>query len=836
MRMARLHGGIRMAVGLAALGMLASARPEERPAKKTWGSEIQAGPSRFKTVCDETTCTLERLALPDRTGWRLTTHLPSGPAANPTMETVSLRGKKQSVHAVIPLARNRAWEVVVDLEVDPPAVVWQGGTGASGPEGEGIGDVLSIEDWTGDGIADVVVGKARIGVAVCGQKPALLFPRAYDPGSGRFLPVSLNRLRGTAPAKVTIQATRKGPIQDLPPPLFALATPASASSVEGDEESPLRLDPPWQVLDRDPATVWIEGRPGSGEGEFITLRIAAEAYPVAALALVPSPALPKAQAAAFSRPRRFDLVVGERRFDVVLDEDPVRHPGQAYWIPLPAVQDAGCVTLIIRETYPAKGPWQRTALAEVVLYSELDLSPDPVATVLADLDDPGKRRKAAAALETVARGHEDRLVAAMDALESEARAVVLRVLARTAPDRVLDLLVQDLSSGDPEARRSAAAALAEAGEAAMPALSGAVAEPGPGTGDALEAFGAMDASLAISGVVEAISRSPADEGHLLVLRAALASAMERIPDENLAPLLPPLAGGLTPDRRLWVIEALPAGVPDLATWTRNAIRSLLASREGFEASYRKLRLAGRWIDGKDASWAGGLLPYTEDESDVIRSAALDALALCPSGIPEERVPAWLADSSPRVRSSTLGLAANLASCGGARSASAIRHLAHADPWPLVRARALESLRRCRETRAMDAALAAIKDPSWMVRKTAVEILATIGGPDAMAALTSLVADVTQPASVKALAAIGLGRACWSEADEPLADLLLESIRHWNEPGFDDAGFAAVTALAALGGPAARQALELAVRRGPPALQKAAMLAEQGESRCDPGVP
>ena len=276
-------------------------------------------------------------------------------AAGHHVAVVTARGGGGEARAVVALVRGRA------------EVVWIGRTDLHGDPGERTAAALSLEDRTGDGFADVVVGIRREGASVCGAPDTLLAPRALDPARGALRPVSRRRVPQGGD-EITITATRESPGPAGAPLLSALRFIA-ASSTAGHAED--LAAPPRSLGDGDPATFWAEGRGGVGAGEFAVARFDAR-FPIRALAVTAA----TGPGAALGRPRTFWLVGDSGpRVRVTMPEDAGRNAGQRYWITLPEPLGWRCVALVLDEAYAPAGVRDaavHTGLGELAAYTELD--------------------------------------------------------------------------------------------------------------------------------------------------------------------------------------------------------------------------------------------------------------------------------------------------------------------------------------------------------------------------------------------------------------------------------------------------------------------------------
>ena len=276
-------------------------------------------------------------------------------AAGHRVAVVSASGGGAEARAVIALVRGR------------PEVIWIGRTDLHGDPGERSAAALSLEDRTGDGFADVVVGMRREGASVCGAPETLLAPRAFDPARGALRPVSLRRVPQGGD-EITVTATRESPGPSGAPLLSAMRF-VGASSTAGHAED--LAAPPRGLGDGDPTTFWAEGRGGPGAGEFAVARFEAR-FPIRALAVTAA----TGPGATLGRPRTFWLVGDSGpRVRVTMPEDAGLHAGERYWITLPEPASWRCVALVLDQAYAPAGVRDaavHTGFGELEAYTELD--------------------------------------------------------------------------------------------------------------------------------------------------------------------------------------------------------------------------------------------------------------------------------------------------------------------------------------------------------------------------------------------------------------------------------------------------------------------------------
>jgi HEAT repeat protein len=397
------------------------------------------------------------------------------------------------------------------------------------------------------------------------------------------------------------------------------------------------------------------------------------------------------------------------------------------------------------------------------------------------------------------------------------RSGAAEALSRAADAAVLDDLLRVLGAGPGVgAREAAAAALAQLGVHAVPALVERLAAEDP---DLRQAAASVLAAIADRRSVPPLAARLADPDPNV--RAAAADALGKIGGAEAVAALGAAVESDDATLRLSAVEALGLLHAPLPV---ERIEALLADRPLRRALYRMLGASD------DVRALGVVARGVADASRPGREAALGALghqrarrdpgdlaaALAELRDRAERDPAlldaWaaaLASEEPLV---AVGALTALAAAGAARHAGRIVRLAEDERYRALVEDALERLPRAAEVRA---ALAdALPGLGQLARITALAALARLGSP---AALESVVREASDRDSyVQADAIAALGRLRDGRAISPLAGLL-----------GDDDGRAAALAASALvhigrSDPAERDAVLAAVRHRAEASPSAAM--------------
>ncbi len=437
--------------------------------------------------------------------------------------------------------------------------------------------------------------ETRPGVERCDGATPRLYLQMLDWKQRRFRPV-VGTMVDVDPAAPHLRATRARPAgaTDAIPAIFRHA----AASSSADAGSAGELTAPVEIDDGRMDTAWREGDGGPGRGEFLTLRSTLADAQVAALRVVPGDAANAQSFAAGNRLRRIAVVTDKQAYWVDFPVDPARDEGGApapYWVTFDPPLATRCVSVVIDQVYAGNG---ETAISELAALTDAEMSAGGLYPVLVQrvvAGGPG----AEAAAQALARGGR----AAADALLAAAQE------KRTAAER---LRLQRAMAGvrDPEVASELAAALAEPGlgsvdrESFTAALSAMGAGAVPVLRDLLAGHrGARAARVAAAAALGAIADSTAVDALMAgagaadkQVRRAVGLALAQRP-ERLDALL--AAANPTDDLReatLWrAIGAIADGLPDddaRVDHVATAIAARLAAAKRYEVRYRLLEAAG----------------------------------------------------------------------------------------------------------------------------------------------------------------------------------------------------------------------------------------------------
>ena len=135
--------------------------------------------------------------------------IPLAGATGATIEQLDIGGHALGLVRVV--AGARAIAALIGIEQGRPRVIWHDRTDLHGDPGERSAAILSLDDRTGDGAPDLVVGTRRQGAGLCGEETTLIDARGFDPQSGRLRPVILSRVDPAGARAVTATRTSPGP-------------------------------------------------------------------------------------------------------------------------------------------------------------------------------------------------------------------------------------------------------------------------------------------------------------------------------------------------------------------------------------------------------------------------------------------------------------------------------------------------------------------------------------------------------------------------------------------------------------------------------------------------
>lgn len=533
----------------------------------------------------------------------------------------------------------RGWEGVA-LRWDRGALreVWRGPVGPAGDDGE-------YEVWIAATAGGLVRWQQRADLGRCDGGPVELFREGWDA-----------RTRSFRPARPSVR------IPDGLPVVKAVAeTPATAvvsggwykvrlASAQAGATDAGQLVAPRALADGDPATAWREDRGGDGTGELFDVRPALTGGKAAAIRIVPGDGKTAAALAAGNRVAR--LAVLARGGGALVDvPDPVAGggPGQAYVATLPAPLD-GCVTVVIVDVHRgarAKAGSGDTAIAELAVIADLELSPGGAEAVLA-----AQVAKGGLAGDSAARALAGRGAAAVTALTTElgrasgkARSRLLGALAQLRDPAVVVPLTEALEHGELGERERAAAAEALRG---LPpdgpaALTGLLARADAHEGGRLAAARALAQTdpTAVAGAAGTGSRT---------FRAAIVDLLAAAGSDR---LLTMTAGAGTAGARADLWRAIGKAAADGAgpRAVAGAMLSALAAERDYEVRYRLLAGVGPIADGAevDALVAWLARAGTDARGRALRRVAAQALGQNPAAAARLALAALAGDGDPGTR-------------------------------------------------------------------------------------------------------------------------------------------------------------------------------------------
>jgi HEAT repeat protein len=623
---------------------------------------------------------------------------------------------------------NRTWAAV--LAAPPgggaPLVAFNGYTGlVGGTEDERTGPMLAVRDT-------VYVGTQREGFDLCGR-PAMLSPTALDPKTLTLKPAKLQRLDDAERAAAPTITAEVSDAAAAPPLLHATwATSAAPGS------------PPSAVTDGNPATVWAEDRGGAGRGELVVTS-APRAVALGAFELT----VPARIAPHTAVPREAWLVTDHEVFHVVVPEPP--NGGAAHYVaPLPAPVKTGCVALVL-DGASAEDPEAMVSVAE--------LSARPAAAASLDelvhaLGGGGPEAEAAAGVLRAGGNAAFTAVAASFAgLDEGGRRVALDVLDDAPCDIALPVYVSALTGSVDAQRLHARRALARCAAQASPAFEQAL-EAGDRKQRILLAdeLATVAPAAAVPVLFRLLGKSKALERR--AFRGALAHAA------TAADARPAVTASLEdaaapPVASLDLLRALGAAAPEYGVAASHAFARLATPTANFRTRYLLLGPASDLAKVDPTARVFIERALTTETDPRIRAEAARVLR---DGSPYRvHLSRLLDDPGVRVREAALG-ALGAAHAEEARDRM-LYVLAH-DEWPLVRVAAAHAVAELPQGPAVDEALSSsLSDPSSDVRRAAVRAIGVRGATADAAAIRERFADDEELVSIRAEAAISLGRLC-----------------------------------------------------------------------------
>jgi hypothetical protein len=707
-------------------------------------------------------------------------------------------------------------------------LLWSGALDPRGDPGERRGHTVDVQDHTGDGIPDVVIGQFDERARICGQTRTLLRPQLLEPETLRLRPAALARLpeARAATAEVALTEESPGPTQR---PLLRSLRLVGVSSQPGNESEPWLSTLPSALTDGDPATYWSEGHGSGGRGEFASFQWDAPGYEIRALAIVPLPAKPPADRA-FATVRSLWLV-GDNGVRVKLKLPDRVQAGQRYWASLATPLGGRCVSLVLDQTASPSGKSAPAVLAEVEAYTELDFG-GGIDRLVQQLAVGGSRAgDAAQLLGTLGPEVVGKLQKTWPTLPGPGRRRAVRVLAHHAESSptARELLAAALDDADADVRRAAFAALIEAGPAARALLVPKIGEPGKEGDAAALALARSAPDEAIAALLAALAREGGSERAALREAIALSS---RMGGAKVVESVRAWAATGTASVSARASLALALSAVQQAESARPLASELIAGAapqaEEFEDLWRLVQAARALAPAPQVDeWLAGIAK--NDERWMLRAAAVEALAERKAPAAPQAAATALGDAYPRVRA-----AAATALASHVEGQRLLTEHALRDRWPMVRAASLDAL--AGQPGAEPVLRKGVGDASRFARAAAIRGLTRAKVRGAWPLVKERLADKKEWPEVLTEAVRFAAELCVHDAEKTLLTLLERGIKPdaW-EPDAE-LGVQALEALLRLGGSAAKAAAALAnSTAAPPNFRALIESPPAGRSTC-PAAP
>lgn len=728
------------------------------------------------------------------------------------VEPVAVGEGRRVLRVVVPSkSRPVAWEALVGAEAGRAKVLHAAVTGFSrGEGGERTGAGLKVLPRD-DGTHLVAVGSLREDLRICGQE-TLLAPSVLEPRSMRMRSAAVQRLpRAQREAAKRIVAGVHGGPADAP--LGRLVVAVGASSALGK---------PGNLTDGDPTTAWSEARSGTGLGEFVVMRAAAD-VPIHRFQITVAP--PGANPTSGAAPKSLFLVTDAETYAVTLPEDGWLSPGAAYDVPLPEPIKTGCVALVLDEAYARGNARPDVTVAEIAAFSEFDIAgakPESLAKLLVG---GGPRADAAASvLKRAGSGGVAAVVSAWDELDTAGRALAADVAVSAPCEEGAPILVRAFDDVDPIVERKGRDKLERCGRAVGPVLVAALS-------DTKTAHRAKVASLLafiapITGLgplaAELGKGSPREKE---AMRSAFTRAARSADPNRLIELL--RARGGDAEARLELLRAMGPRVVDLRAEAQAAVMDLLKGEPPFRTRYLILGpMAELAREGDRALLDRFALALARDPEWAVRARAAE-LAIKIPGVQREVIQA-LDDAEPRARDAALhAVTEQRLSAAAVTVGSRLLN----DPWTFVRVSAAGAMGAMPPSPDIDTTLgSALADPSPRVRVAILEALGVHRAQSQAPGVRERLERDKAP-EVRTAAAGALAQMCDPGALDALTDLAgkLASPIDADEATL---GLAAVDALGKIHPPdLERRLARLAAKGVRPVVQRAAQEALAGPGIC-----
>lgn len=642
-------------------------------------------------------------------------------------------------------AGERTYQLLVAAGVlsDGTAIVFAGETGLSqGEAPDRTGRVVEVLPGE-QGTVSVVIGNVQEDVSLCGRQ-ALLNPQLLHPETLTLRGIKFQRVpRAERDNATTLSLVPRGSLLSN-----RVLNPLVASSGQ---------KAPSVLADDDPATVWTEGRGGTGGGEFVVLR-APSSVGLTGLTFT----LPEKPDALYSVPEAFWIVTDESVFRATLTQ-PLGDVRE-WHVPFPAPVHTSCVALALDS---AKDLGAETTVGWAEVGATTDVDEARLAQALADLDTGGDRASAAEQLlQAVGRDAFERVRKRYEHYSESGRMRALNVLdgapCKVAAPTYASALEHEGSAEaehgrkgllrcKPEALRVLSQRLVKAGSERARVLSAALVQ--------------LDAVAALDAMVPLLDGGSRARRH--VLKLAVAHAVRD--EAALARAKLWLSDSTLPTRRgLFLLRALGDQIGQVRDVAVARLNTWLAGAS-FETRYLSLEPMAKLSSFEPALDRALQQAACCSKEPALRTEAARLLPATPGST--QTLIAALSDPHVRVRE------AAVVTAGEQRIAAArptlVRRL-HDDPWPFVRSAAVRAIGQLPAEATSIRALgqAATDDPSPNVRRPALFVLGALNARSELGQVRDAFED-DKDADVRAAAAVTLGLMCDTTMLDPLTDAALE---------------------------------------------------------------
>jgi HEAT repeat protein len=748
--------------------------------------------------------------------------------------SAKVRSLKVSEHPVVEVRISisdegpRREEVWV-AELPKQDVIWWGEAGSRDVDGETALQVLVSEN----GIEEY---QSAARISRCDATPVHLYRRLWDFRTHQFKPAP-PVLPAAAP--VTIKAKRgdAGVPAGKPFGGFHFHVASSSAGAKGDVR---QLSAPIAVNDGDAATVWTADA-GEARGVFFTARSSA-GFPITGLRILPGDPRSAKSFAAGIRPKHLTLVWGkapEQSAAVELVDGPeaAKHKNEPFWIPLPRLVASGCLTVMVNETTPGRGP---LSIAELAVMTEVD-GPQAADRLVTDLAAGTSCETRRPLLKSVGPAALDKVVEALaKATPGPGRLCLLEALAGLLPaatpatgplsPALAPALVAALTETSADEERLLFPLFARLPEPPLADLGKILNDEKPPEPDRLRAaqiLATLPQPEARIALLKEVGLGSAK--HRAGMRAVVAGSrppLAKLTAEELAKI--PASDGFRRADLMFVLAGAASREPEQVDASLGIMRASLKGAAGFEEQGRALTGLGSLRTPAAISELVGFRANSKDS--VLRFLATRELALINTPESNTALRAALQDSDPRSRE-----AAALALGQHQQKDAAAEIIAGAkqEPWPLVRRAEVVALGELCTPDGSNLLIRAYEKDIEDIRMAALSGLAHCRDYRASALLVRVLGRLPESADLRTLAAQLLAELKDRRTAAPMAEAL-KRLRQESQSdvSLESTASETVMALAALGGKDAVAAAVDLLSDSRPVLQKAA--AQALGSLCDAG--